>query len=390
MNIFISTGEVSGDLQGAALIKALFRSAEVQRLDLQITGIGGQRMAQAGADILADSTGIAAFGLQEVLPMVLPALGMERQVKQYLQQNPPDLLIFIDYEGFNSNLGRFCQKTFPDMPIAYYITPQIWVYSPFPGTAERLSQMSDRILAIFPAESRFFKQYTSAVTWVGHPLIDRMADAPRRETARQALGIGPTETAIALLPASRPQEIKLLLPNIFAAAQQLQAKIPDTKFWIPLSTGRFKSAIQTAIHEYQLNATLVETDSRPVLAAMDLAITKCGTVNLELALLGVPQVVIYRLAPLTAWAAQNIFRVNIPFFAPPNLLLEETIVPELIQDDASVENIVQESREMLQNPERQAQIQQGYQRMRREMGEPGVCDRAAAEIFQLLAERGKI
>ncbi|MEM8639892.1 MAG: lipid-A-disaccharide synthase [Cyanobacteria bacterium P01_G01_bin.54] len=390
MNIFISTGEVSGDLQAAALIEALLGRAQQQHVDLKITGIGGQRMAQAGAELIANSTGIAAFGLQEALPMILPALRMERQVKQYLRQNPPDLFIFIDYEGFNTNMGRFCQKQFPHLPIVYYITPQIWVYSPFPGTAQRLSQMSDRILAIFPAEARFFRQYTAAVTWVGHPLVDRMAKAPTRAAARQVLAIEPDETAIALLPASRPQEIKLLLPTIFAAAQQLQAKIPGITFWIPLSSPSFKPAIQAAIAAYQLNATLVEQDSRQVLAAVDLAIAKCGTVSLELALLNVPQVVLYRLAPLTMWAARYIFRAKVPFIAPPNLLLMEEIVPELIQEAASVDNIVHESLEMLQNPERQAQIQRDYQRVHQEIGEPGVCDRAAAEIFQLLAQRGKV
>lgn len=384
MNIFISTGEVSGDLQAAALAQALFRQADTHAHSLDIFGMGGTRMAEAGVSLVGQSTGVAAFGLQETIPMILPAFQLQRRVKQHLRANPPDLVILIDYEGFNLSLGEFCQRHLPTVPIVYYIAPQVWIYSPFPGRTRALVEFSDRILTIFPQAADYFQDQGADATWVGHPLVDRMALAPNRETARQVLGLTAEEMAIAILPASRPQELTLLLPYMFAAAQQVQAQIPQARFWIPLSSPQFKDAIQNAIAQYQLNAVLVETDALQVLPAMDLAITKCGTVTLELAILNVPQVVLYRLAPLTMWAARYIFRAKIPFIAPPNLLLNREIVPELIQEAASADNIAREALDLLQNPERQATLQQDYQQMRQTLGKPGVCDRAAQEIWKLL------
>ncbi len=406
--IFISTGEVSGDLQGALLIDALKRQAEAAGLDLEIVALGGEKMAKAGATLLGNTTGIGSVGLLESLPFVMPTLEIQRRAKQYLRQHPPDLVVLIDYMGPNLSIGSFIRRQLPQVPVVYYIAPQDWVWSArsiVPRDTMTIVEMTDQLLAVFPEEARYFEKKGASVTWVGHPLVDRMQSTPTREEARATLGIEPEQIAIALVPASRRQELKYMMPIVFEAARQLQSKligaggwgvgardsensnlIPNDQspiFWIPLSLEAYRPAIEAAIQRYGLRATLVAGQTQEVLAAADLAITKSGTVNLELALLNVPQVVFYRVSPLT-YSIARLVKFSIPFMSPPNLVVMRSIVPELLQEQATPENIVKESLELLFNPERRQQTLTDYQEMRQLLGEVGVCDRAACEILQLV------
>ena len=247
----------------------------------------------------------------------------------------------------------------------------------------RIVGFTDKLLAIFPEEARYYQQNGAKVCWVGHPLIDRMANAPNREIAREKLGIKPAEIAIALLPASRHQELKYLLPMIFQAAQNIQSKLPNVHFWIPLSLETFRQPITAAIKDYGLNATLVSDQQKDIFAAADFAITKSGTVNLELALLNVPQVVVYCLHPITAWIVRHILKGSIPFASPVNLVVMREIVPEFLQEQATADNIVEAAMELLLNPEKRQKTLLDYQEMRHCLGELGVCDRTAKEILAM-------
>ena len=383
MRIFISTGEVSGDLQGAMLIDALNRQAAAKGLELEILALGGDRMAAAGATLLGNTTGIGSVGLIESLPFVLPTLQIQRRAKQYLRQNPPDLLVLIDYRGPNLAIGGYVRKQFSHVPVVYYIAPQNWVWSPLNINTDRIVETADRLLAIFPGEARYFEEKGMSVSWVGHPLLDRMQAAPSREEARASLGIESEQMAIALLPASRQQEVKYLLPVICEAAKEIQAKLPQVHFWIPVSLAAYRSEIEQAVKGYGLQATLVEGKTMEAIAAADLAISKSGTVNLEIALLNVPQVVLYRVNPITIWIARKLLKFSIPFMSPPNLVVMKPIVPELLQEEATPERIVAESLELLLNRERREQTLADYRQMRNSLGEVGVCDRAAGEILRL-------
>ncbi len=423
--IFISTGEVSGDLQGALLIDGLKRQAQAQGWELEIIALGGAKMAKAGATLLGDTAAIGSMGIVESLPFVLPTFQIQRRAKQYLRQHPPDLVVLIDYMGPNLSIGNFIRRRLPQVPVAYYIAPQDWVWSArsiLPRDTMTIVEMTDQLLAIFPGEARYFEKKGASVSWVGHPLVDKMQSGPSREEARAALGIEPNQTAIALVPASRRQELKYMMPIAFAAAKQLQLKLlgngeegeerqggqggistqhssPSPRhrvtassdsplFWIPLSLETYRPAIEAAIQRYGLRATIVAAQTQEVLAAADLAITKSGTVNLELALLNVPQVVFYRVSPFTA-AIARLLKFSIPFMSPPNLVLMRSIVPELLQEQATVDNIVREALELLFNSERRSATLRDYQEMRQLLGEVGVCDRAAREILQLATREKK-
>lgn len=384
MRIFISTGEVSGDLQGALLVEALQRQATAAGLELEIMALGGDRMARAGATLLGNTIGIGSVGPWEALPFVLPTLKIQRQAKQYLQQHPPDLVVLIDYAGANLPLGNYIHRQMPQLPIVYYISPQMWVWWSNQRDIARLVGMTTQILAIFPEEARYFQAQGARVSWVGHPLVDRVQNAPSREQARAKLGIAAEELSVALIPASRRQELKYLLPAIFAAAQAIQAKLPGVNFLIPLSLEIYRQPIEQAIQDYGLRATVLSGQTLEVIAAADLAITKSGTVNLEIALLNVPQVVLYRVSRVTEWLAKNILKFSITFISPPNLVANKQIVPELLQEQATPENITQAALELLLNSQRRQQTLADYQQLRSCLGEVGVSDRAAQEILQMI------
>ncbi|AFY55125.1 lipid-A-disaccharide synthase [Rivularia sp. PCC 7116] len=383
MRIFISTGEVSGDLQGSLLVTALKNQATAIGLELEIVALGGDKMAAAGATLIANTTSIGSVGILEAVPFILPTLKIQRKAIAFLEENPPDLVVFIDYMGGNLPMGKYIRRNMPDVPTVYYIAPQVWVTSIGEKDTEQLIKISDKILAIFPEEARYFQNKGADATWVGHPLVDRMQSFPNREAARAELGIADDVTCIALLPASRSQEIKHLIPVMFEAAREIQTKMPDVHFWIPLSLETYREEIEKQIQKYQLKATVVSSQQKEVLAAADLAIAKSGTVNLELALLNVPQVVLYRLNPFTYWVGKNILKIKISYASPPNLLVMREIVPEFIQETATSENIVKAAMEFLLNEQRQQQMKADYLEMQQFVGEIGVCQRTAEEILKL-------
>ncbi len=388
VRIFISTGEVSGDLQGALLITALQRQAIKSGVELEIVALGGAKMAAAGAILLGNTSSIGSMGLLEAMPFILPTLQLQKQAIACLKSNPPDLVVLIDYMSPNMKIGSYIHSSLPQVPVVYYIAPQVWVWSVTGRATRRIIEISNKLLAIFPEEARYFENRGAEVSWVGHPLVDRMQNAPSREVARKLLNIAPETTAIALIPASRRQELKYLLPAMFEAAKQLQSQLPNVQFLVPLALEIYRQPIEKAITHYGLQATIVCGQTTEAIAAADLAITKSGTVNLEIALLNVPQVVIYRVSRLTI-AIARLFKFSIPFMSPPNLVEMKLIVPELLQEQATPENIVQIALELLLNPIRRQETLDGYQQMRLSLGEVGVCDRAAAEIFQLLEARGE-
>jgi len=395
MRIFISTGEVSGDLQAAMLIESLFKLAKIQEIELEIFALGGDRMELAGAKMLGKTTRLAAMGLIESIPFILPTLQLQKRAKEFFRDNPPDIIILIDYVGANVAIGQSAKKIIPQVPIIYYIAPQVWIWSEenipsakLRATAEKLFNtekliaVTDKLLAIFPAEARFFETKGLPVTWVGHPLVDRMANAPNRQEMRQKWAIKTEETVVALLPASRQQEFKYLVPTVCAAAKKLQEKIPDIKFLIPVPLALYEPKMRELVEEYGLNAVIMERDQTlEAISAADLAVAKSGTVNLEIALLNVPQVVVYRLSAVTAWIARNIMKLSVPFVSPVNLVLMREIVPELLQEEANPERIMQECLDLLLNQQRRQKMLDEYAETKAGLGTVGSCERVAQEVL---------
>ncbi|MFZ9317523.1 MAG: lipid-A-disaccharide synthase [Vulcanococcus sp.] len=368
--LLISTGEVSGDLQGGLLVKALREEAQARQLELDVVALGGQRMRQAGATLLADTTAMGAIGLWEALPLVLPTLKVQRQVNRWLQ----------------------VKRRLPKTPIFYYIAPQEWAFRIGEGGSTRLIGFTDRILAIFPEEARFYAARGAEVTWVGHPLLDTLTQLPSRQEAREQLGLKQGERLLLLFPASRKQELRYLLPDLAQAAAELQRRCPGLQVVVPAGQASFEPVLRELLEQAGVQARVIparEADQlRPVLcAAADLALNKSGTVNLELALRGVPQVVVYRVSRPTAWVAKHLFRFHVDHISPVNLVLEERLVPELLQDEMTPDSVVQAALPLLNDAQARGAVADGYQRLRQRLGEPGVTRRAAAAILDALPER---
>lgn len=387
--LLISTGEVSGDLQGSLLVEALLAEARRRAIPLEITALGGPRMQRAGAHLLADTAPMGAIGLWEALPLVLPTLQLQRRVNRWLRSTPPDGVVLIDYMGANVSLGLRVRRRLPAVPITYYIAPQEWAFSFGEGGTTRLLGFTDRILAIFPEEARFYGARGAAVTWVGHPLLDTLSELPDRAQARRDLGLQPDERLLLLLPASRQQELRYLLPPLAAAAALLQRRCPGLRVIVPAGQSAFEPILATLLARAGVEATVlpaVEADRmRPLLcAAADLALNKSGTVNLELALRGVPQVVAYRVSRPTAWVARHLLRFRVDHISPVNLVLGERLVPELLQDELTPEAVVEAALPLLNAAPARAEVLEGYGRLRCALGEPGVTSRAANAILDSL------
>lgn len=384
VRLLISTGEVSGDLQGSLLIQALVLLAAQRSLELEILALGGDRMAAAGATLLAHTSRLGAIGFFESLPYVAPMLTLMRQVRAALEQRPPDRVVLIDYPGVNVGLARYLKQQF-NCPIIYYIAPQEWAWAFSQRTTQQIVKWVDEILAIFPKEAEHYTKFGAKTTWVGHPFLDQIAQTLSREQGREALGIAAAQTTIALLPASRPQELKQIWPVIARAAQHLQAQNPNIHFLIPVALEAYRSFFSEQIQAYGLRATLTQ-DSQSTIAAADLVIGKSGTANLEAALLNVPQIALYRVHPVSSWFYSTLLRFEVPFISPVNLIPMQPIVPELLQDAATSAAIVTLALQLLNDEGARATMLNQYQLLRKNLGESGVLQRVASAVLNGLVE----
>ena len=381
--IFISTGEVSGDWHGAILIEALQERAALKGIELEIVGLGGDRMAAAGAKLLGNTVGIGSIGAVEALPYILPTLKVQRNAKKWLKNSPPDVAVLIDYMMPNQVMGYFSKRVLK-VPVIYYIAPQEWVWSINDKNTKAIAAFTDKLLAIFPQEAVYYEKQGTNVQWVGHPFVDLMAEIPNRADARKHLGIAEDELVITLLPASRTQELRSVMPIILKAAKIIQAKLPDVKFWLPLSLERYRPEVEKLLAEYDIKATIISAQSQIAISAADLVLSKSGTVNLETALLNVPQVILYRVSEITAWIARHIIKLKLPFISPVNLVNMESVIPEFVQDEAIPEAIAANALDLLLNPQARQTMLDGYARVRESLGEKGAINRVADSIIDYL------
>ncbi|WP_225902903.1 lipid-A-disaccharide synthase [Pseudanabaena yagii] len=381
--IFISTGEVSGDWHGAILIEALQERAALKGIELEILGLGGDRMEAVGAKLLGNTVGIGSIGAVEAIPYILPTIRLQENAKKSLKNSPPDVAVLIDYMMPNQGMGYFAKRVL-NVPVIYYIAPQEWVWSFNDKNTKAIAAFTDKLLAIFPQEAVYYEKQGTNVLWVGHPFVDLMSKVPDRMVARQKLGIAVDDLVVTLLPASRTQELRDVMPIILKAAKIIQSKLPHVKFWLPLSLERYRPAVEKLLAEYEINATIISGQSQIAISAADLVLSKSGTVNLETALLNVPQVILYRVSAITAWIARYIVRLQLPFISPVNLVNMEAVVPEFVQNEAIPEAIADSALDLLINPQARQTMLDGYTRVRKSLGEKGAINRVADAILDYL------
>jgi len=389
MKLLISTGEVSGDLQGSLLIKALKNNAEKRKIKLEIIALGGERMREAGATLISNTSSIGAIGFLEALPYVLPTLNAQSKIDDYLNSSPPDAIVLIDYMGPNIRLGLKVKKKFPNIPIIYYIAPQEWAWRLGDSGTTDLISFTDRILAIFEEEAKFYSNKGGKVRFVGHPMLDFYRNIPSREESLKKIGLTSDKKLLLIIPASRKQELKYILPTLLQAAKLLQEKDPSIIVFIPSGLKEFDSILNQSLNQYGLAGKVIPSNQvdklKPFLfSAAHIALSKSGTINMELALNLVPQIVGYKVSRITAFVARYLLRFNVRYISPVNLLLNEMLIPEFIQEDFKSEKIFDYALKILENVSTKKDIIDGYTRLKNKLGEPGVTDRASQDILDLV------
>lgn len=389
MKLLISTGEVSGDLQGSLLINALKTNAEKRKIELEIIALGGERMKEAGAKLISNTSSIGAIGFLEALPYVLPTLNAQSKIDNYLSSSPPDAVVLIDYMGPNIRLGLKVKKKFPNIPIIYYIAPQEWAWRLGDSGTTDLISFTDKILAIFEEEAKFYLSKGGNVKFVGHPMLDFYRNIPTREESFRRIGLTSDQKLLLIIPASRKQELKYILPTLLKAAKLLQEKDPSITVLIPSGLNEFNELLNNSLKEYALSGRIILSnevdDLKPFLfSAAHLALAKSGTINMELALNSVPQIVGYKVSRVTAFFARYLLRFNVKYISPVNLLLNKMLIPEFIQEDFKADKIFNAALKILEDNSTKEDIKLGYERLKDKLGKPGVTDRASKDILDLL------
>ena len=340
--ILIVAGEASGDLHGAGLVEALRRLQP--RLCLE--GMGGQKMRAAGVTLLADAGETAVVGLTELWEKRRALRNALRLLRDHLRVVRPSLLICIDFPDFNLLLARTADRL--GIPVCYFISPQVWAWRR--GRVRTIRRLVRKMLVLFPFEEALYRMAGVDVSFVGHPLLDVLAEVPSREVCRRVLGLDGGAPVLGLLPGSRQAEIRRHLPLLLRAAARVRAVHPDLRVVLGLAAGSDRMAVEAEVQAVPLPVQIVEGQAHEVMRAADLLLAVSGTVTLEAAILGTPLVITYRLGTLTWLLARLLVRVR--FIGLPNLVAGEGIVPELIQLTATPERLAAAALDILASPGR--------------------------------------
>ncbi|MGB0916837.1 MAG: lipid-A-disaccharide synthase [Flavobacteriales bacterium] len=358
MKFFVIAGEASGDMHGANLV----REISVLNPKAEFEGFGGGRLKEAGMKILRPLDKLNFMGFIEVVKNLGTVRENFKICKKALEENQPDAIILIDYPGFNLRMAKWCKKK--GIRVFFYISPQVWAWKE--SRVKQMKKNIDRLMVILPFEKAFFAKHGMDVDFVGHPLIDEI------EVRRQHSDIR-KENVIALLPGSREQEIKHILPEML----NIQEQFPDYHFIIGKAPGRTKAFYQTRFNLG--NALVSEEGTYKLLSRSKAALVGSGTATLETALLKVPQVVCYKANGLSVKIARVLIKV--PYISLVNLILDKPAVKELIQAELNSDSIVSELKALLENEQAKEKMQSDYQELWNKLGGTGASKSAAKLIM---------
>ncbi|HTM05218.1 MAG TPA: lipid-A-disaccharide synthase [Vicinamibacterales bacterium] len=366
----ISCGEPSGDLYAASLTTAL-REREP---DIEVFGFGGRRLEAAGGRLVGDFAGVSVTGLTEALRVIPRSYAMLRRLVDAARTRRPDVFVAVDFPDFNFRLMSAVHAL--GIPVVYYISPQLWAWRP--GRMAQMQQHVARVLVIFPFETALYQEAGVPVEFVGHPLVDLARRTQSRDSFLSALGLTPAAPTVALLPGSRPNEVRRTIPTIAAALPLIRARVPDAQFVVAGAPELQRETFDPLLAAVK-GVVLAENRTDDVLEACDVVITASGTATVQCTLHERPMVVVYRLSTFTYQLAKRLVRV--PHIAMPNLVAGRRIVPELVQEDFTPERVAREVVALLTDRASYERTCRQLRDVRERLGGSGASGRAADAVL---------
>ncbi len=373
-NILIVAGEASGDLHGSKVVEAL-RQLDPQ---VRITGMGGNHLRRAGAEILIDCSRLAVVGITEVLGRLGDLIRAYRKLKELIRSQEIGLLLLIDFPDFNLGLARVAKEA--GVPVLYYISPQVWAWRS--GRIQKIAQRVSRMAVIFPFEVGLYQEAGLKAEFVGHPLMDTLGLVENPSPPGNEGWIG--NPLIALLPGSRHKEVKALLPEMFRAAEIISRKRSEAGFLLALAPTIAREEIEEMLPPGGVRVQVAQGMTYQAIRAADLVWVASGTATLETAILGKPMVIAYQVSPLSYWVGRAMIRVK--WIGLANIVAGRSLVPELIQKEARGERIAEETLKILEDePYRRGMIE-GLAEVKKKLGAPGAAERVARMALEMIAK----
>ena len=368
--IMIIAGESSGDFHSASLIRALKKINP----GIEVAGIGGEKMRQAGAEIYFDISELSIIGFTDVLKNIKKIKRLFDNLLEKIDAQPPDAVVLVDYPGFNLKLAKELKKR--QIPVIYYISPQIWAW--WKGRIKTIKQFVDKMIVVFKFEEALYKDYGIDVSFVGHPLLENAYPAVSREDFLSKLGLSPSKKTIGLMPGSRKMEVERILPILLESAKLIKQKLPQVQFALLQAPG-LADVVRRFTDNASFSIAVCENQTYDFLESCDFALVASGTATLETAIMQKPMIVVYKVSFLNWLIARQL--IKLPFIGLVNVVAGKKIVPEFIQYKAKPRLIAETTLEILNSQEALTTVKSELRKVREKLGTSGASYRAAEIIL---------
>jgi lipid-A-disaccharide synthase len=366
-------GEASGDMYGAEVARNLLRRFP----DAHIYGVGGQHMRDAGVELEGDIRHTAVVGPFEAIGYLGTLYALFRRLAERVEAEPPTAAILIDFPDFNLRLAKRIKDA--GSPIIYYISPQLWAWRE--GRVKQIKRLVDKMLVIFPFEEELYRRAGVDAEFVGHPLMDMVRATKSKEEFCGAYGFDARKPSVAILPGSRRKEVRYILPTLCEAADLILRRKPDTQFVLPMAPGLERRLLEDIIQDRPI--AIVTNETYNAIRYARAAIVASGTATLETALLGTPEVIVYRISRAT-WLLGR-FLLKVRLFGIVNIILGEEVVPELFQDRMTPEEVARTTLRLMDDVWLQSRIRGNYEKLRRQLGMGKAAERVADAVGALIS-----
>lgn len=375
LTVMFSAGESSGDQHAANL----FAELKNRRPDIAGIGMGGAKMAAAGINVRFDSSAIAVIGVVEVIKHYPEIRRMLTNMQQLVASERPDLLVCVDYKEFNFKLATYAKKI--GVKVLFYVSPQVWAWRA--GRVKQYGKVIDMMAVIFPFEIAYYEAENVPVRYVGHPSVDKVKPLYSKVEDFGRFGLAADKPLLGLLPGSRVNEIKRLLPVMLAAADLVQKQLPEVQFILPQADAIADELLQAYLQQAAINVIVVKNQPYDVIQCCDAVMTTSGTATLEIALLAVPMLIAYKLNEITYRLGR--WLVKTPFIGLPNIIAGKAIIKEFIQHDATAEKLAEEMLRLLMDKDYADVMRENLHQVKVQLGQGGASKVMAELVLELLS-----